>query len=216
MSGVPARPKIYHITHWNNLRAVAKAGALFSDAECRKRNPQHTVVGMSVIKERRLTELVVDCRPGTMVGEYVPFYFCPRSIMLYILHVGNHPDLNYREGQRPIVHLQSDLKTVVQWAQKHEIKWAFSDRNAGAYFACFYKEYEALANLDWTAVRSADFRDVRVKEAKQAEFLVYGSFPWELVEEIGVVDEAMAACVREALQDAAVCPPIRMRRDWYY
>jgi ssDNA thymidine ADP-ribosyltransferase, DarT len=27
------------------------------------------------------------------VGEYVPFYFCPRSITLFLLHKGNHVDL---------------------------------------------------------------------------------------------------------------------------
>jgi len=52
----------------------------------------------------------VKCHPGTKVGQYVPFYFCPRSIMLYILHRGNHPDLDYREGQGPILHLQADSR----------------------------------------------------------------------------------------------------------
>jgi len=40
---------------------------------------------MSTIKARRLYDLEVDCHPGTKVGEYVPFYFCPWSIMLYLL-----------------------------------------------------------------------------------------------------------------------------------
>ena len=62
----------------------------------------------------------------------MPFYFCPRSIMLYILHMGNHPDISYREGQGPIIHLQADLMASIQWAEKHKVRWAFSDRNAGA------------------------------------------------------------------------------------
>jgi hypothetical protein len=37
------------------------------------------VVGMSEIKRRRLEALDVDCHPGSKVGEYVPFYFCPRN-----------------------------------------------------------------------------------------------------------------------------------------
>ncbi len=49
----------------------------------------------------------VKCHPGTKVGEYVPFYFCPRSVMLYILYMGNHPELGYRGGQAPIVHLSA-------------------------------------------------------------------------------------------------------------
>ena len=106
MTAVPTDPKIYHITHLNNLPGIIEAGMIYSDAECRRQGLDCDVVGMSAIKQRRLTELVVDCYPETKVGEYVPFYFCPRSIMLYILNMGNHPDLTYREGQRPIVHLK--------------------------------------------------------------------------------------------------------------
>ena len=72
---------------------------------------------MSVIKARRLFELEVDCHPGTKVGEYVPFYFCPRSIMLYLFYRGNHPDLDYTGGQRPLVHLEADVHEVVEWAK---------------------------------------------------------------------------------------------------
>jgi len=49
----------------------------------------------------------------TTVGQYVPFYFCPRSVMLYVLHRGNHPSLEYRGGQTPLVHLEADLLSVV-------------------------------------------------------------------------------------------------------
>jgi ssDNA thymidine ADP-ribosyltransferase, DarT len=61
----------------------------------------------------------------------VPFYFCPRSIMLYLLHRGNHPELDYTGGQRPIVHLVADLHEIVRWAEAQGVRWAFSDRNAG-------------------------------------------------------------------------------------
>jgi hypothetical protein len=58
---------------------------------------------MSTIKERRL-RLAIECRPGLRVGDCVPFYFCPRSVMLFLLDRGNHPDLTYRGGQGPILH----------------------------------------------------------------------------------------------------------------
>lgn len=41
---------------------------------------------MSEIKRRRLEEIPVDCCSGRMVGEFVPFYFCPRSVMLFVIH----------------------------------------------------------------------------------------------------------------------------------
>ena len=86
-------------------------GVLWSDAERLRQNLECQVVGMGEIKRRRLEELEVGCNPGTKVGEYVPFYFCFRSIMLYLLYMSNHPDLTYRGGQRPILHLEADLRT---------------------------------------------------------------------------------------------------------
>ncbi len=83
---VPQQPKIYHITHWTNLSSILMDEALFSDAVILSRNRSHYAIGMGKIKRRRLEELEVTCHPGTKVGEYVPFYFCPRSIMLYVIH----------------------------------------------------------------------------------------------------------------------------------
>ncbi len=91
MSPVPADPKIYHITHLRNLPEIIQSGCLWSDAKRLELCLDCEIVGMSAIKQRRLKEIEVDCNSGTKVGEYVPFYFCPRSIMLYILHMGNHP-----------------------------------------------------------------------------------------------------------------------------
>ena len=148
MSEVPENPKIYHITHVDNLATIVHAGEILSDARMLALNPSCTVVGMSDIKRRRLEEIEVSCHPGTRVGEYVPFYFCPRSIMLYILYMANHPDLTYRGGQRPIIHLQADLYTVIQWAQNKGRRWAISDRNAGIYVAEFYNSHDDLNEVD--------------------------------------------------------------------
>ncbi|MGO4885999.1 MAG: DUF4433 domain-containing protein [Bryobacteraceae bacterium] len=124
---MPAPPnrKIYHITHLDNLPQIVDA-VLWSDAERISRGLDCTVVGMSEIKRRRLEELQVHCHPGTTVGQYVPFYFCPRSVMLYLLHRGNGPGLAYRGGQRPILHLEADLAATVNLAILSGRRWAFS------------------------------------------------------------------------------------------
>lgn len=147
---------------------------------------------MSEIKRRRLEEHEVKCHSGTMVGEYVPFYFCPRSVMLYILHMGNHPGIDYREGQGPIIHLQADLKAAVKWATDNKIRWAFSDINAGTYVAQFYDDLSQLNDvINWSAVEATDWRDAAIQEYKQAEFLTYESFPLGLVEKIGVCNNSI-------------------------
>ena len=50
----PANPKIYHITHVNNLPSIIAAGELISDAAMIQRGGPPAAVGMSKIKQRRL------------------------------------------------------------------------------------------------------------------------------------------------------------------
>jgi hypothetical protein len=172
VSTPPARPKIYHITHVDNLRSIVGEGALVSDAAMIARSSPAAAIGMSTIKERRLS-LPVDCHAGDSVGDYVPFYFCPRSIMLYVIHCRNHPDLSYRNGQGPIVHLEADLHDVVAWANRARRRWAFSLSNAGARYAQFRARIAELDQINWDAIAATDFRSSEVKEGKQAEFLVH-------------------------------------------
>jgi len=216
MAAVPAQPKIYHITHVRNLAQIVAAGRLWSDAKRIEMSLDCALVGMSEIKRRRLEELEVACHPGTKVGQYVPFYFCPRSIMLYILHRGNNPDLSYRGGQRPIVHLRADLHETVRLGDEHGARWAFTTGNAGTRYASFYDSLDRLNEVNWAAVEARDFRNPAIKEGKQAEFLVFGSFPWSLVERIGVIDAARLKQVQAVLARAEHQPCVRVERRWYF
>lgn len=213
---VPAQPKIYHITHLGNLPPLVASGWLLSDAQRIQQNLACQIVGMATIKQRRLQELEVTCHPGTKVGEYAPFYFCPRSIMLYILHRGNHPEVDYKGGQGPIVHLQADLAQTITWAQQQAIRWAFSDVNAGARYASFFNNWGELSRVNWTAVEATDWRDPVTKDGKQAEFLLYGAFPWGLVEKVGVIDQATAQQASAIIAAAGHQPPVSVERGWYY
>lgn len=212
---IPEHPKIYHITHLENLPRLVD-GVVWSDAERIRQGLDSTVVGMNEIKRRRLEELDVRCHGGTKVGEYVPFYFCIRSIMLYLLYQGNHPDLTYRGGQRPIVHLEADLHAAVDWAEANARRWSFSNGNAGTRYTSFYADLAELDHLDWEAIAATDWRDPFIKERKQAEFLVERSFPWGLIERIGVIDDNAAQRVAGVLSTAEHKPVVVVARNWYY
>lgn len=216
MPRVPDSPKIFHITHVQNLSGIVRDGVLWSDAKRIEAAPDTQVVGMKVIKARRLTELPVKCHPGTKVGEYVPFYLCPRSVMLYILHMGNHPELTYHGGQGPMVHIVADLRATVAWAAAQGRRWAITSSNAGARYTPFYSDLGDLDKINWEAVEARDFREAEIKDGKQAEFLLHQSLPWELVEAIGVRDAAVADQAHAALCGADHHPDVRVERAWYY
>src|SRR5437016_7051316 len=123
-------------------------------------------IGMAAIKKSRLT-LPLKCHKGDCVGDYVPFYFCPRSVMLYVIHQANHPELAYKGGQGPIVHLEADLHATVAWAQGVSRRWAFSLSNAGAAYSQFRASLSNLHEVNWPAVAANDWAAPEIKEGKQ-------------------------------------------------
>jgi len=213
---IPATPKPYHITHIRNLLSMIEYGKIWSDAKRIEMGLNCNEIGMNAIKKRRLNHIKVACHAGLHVGQFTPFYFCPRSIMLYIIYVQNNPDLAYKGGQEPIVHLEFDLQNVVNWANQNDRNWAFSDRNAGAYFASFYNNLKDLDKINWNAVSSRDFRDDVVKEGKQAEFLIQDYMPLALVEKIGVINNDMHRQVTDIIGSSAITPQIAIEGSWYF
>lgn len=216
MTGPPARPQIYHITHVDNLVSIGRDGALVSDAVMIARGGPNASIGMGHIKRRRLEDLDVSCHPGTKVGEYVPFYFCPRSVMLYLISRGNHPDLTYTGGQGPIIHLEADLHEVVRWAESQDLRWAFSLANAGARYAPFRRRLEDLGQVNWTAVEASDWRAQEIREGKQAEFLIHETFPWTLVKRIGVSSMSIRTRAIAAMEGLKHQPRVEILPAWYY
>lgn len=74
--------------------------------------------------------------------------------MLYLLHKGNHPNLEYRGGQDPIVHLEADFFEAVSWANQNSKRWAFTSQNAGAYYFKDYNDLEHLDKVVWCAIKA--------------------------------------------------------------
>ena len=214
----PAHPRIFHIVHGDRLTSIMNDGGLHCDAKMIHHRKAGTTIGMSNIKERRLRRRV-PCHLDTHVGDYVPFYFCPRSVMLHSIHrKSTDPDseseLAYSGGQEPIVHLEADLREVVNWANRKGRRWAFSTGNAAAAGVEFHDDLDRLDRIDWNAVKACYWREVKTE--KQAEFLVYGFVPWRLVSRIGVISDRVRKRVLEIIADSGHEPRVVVERQWYY
>jgi hypothetical protein len=136
--------------------------------------------------------------------------------MLYILHMANHPELTYRGGQSPIVHLEIDMHTAIAWADANGRKWAFSERNAGTRYTNFHTGVDQLGHINWEAVAATVFRDSEIKDGKQAEFLLYESMPWHLVERIGACNTPVSQQLADILREVTPAPAISIERLWYF
>jgi hypothetical protein len=212
----PSNPKIYHILHFDRLPSVIRDGFLFSDAIMNRRSASGTTIGMSAIKQRRLTVLSLANYPGLLVGECVPFYYCPRSVMLYLIHKGNDPALAYRSGQEPIVHLELDLRAVIEWADASSKRWAITNGNAGSRYFDDFITFSKLRELNWAAIQARQWSQASIKEAKQSEFLVEDQVPWPLVSRIGVQNAQVQAQVQQYVTTTGHRPPVELKVGWYY
>lgn len=211
---IPNPIKICHIVHIDKLSGILSENSLVCDAEIQRRQPIGTTIGMGKIKKRRLEELILSSHPDLHVGDCVPFYFCPRSVMLYMFYRDNHPDIDYHGGQEPILHLVADMHETILWANEHNLRWAFTASNAGSYYFDDFNSENDLNQIDWSAVRSKDWQ--MCQDKKQAEFLIEQRFSWELVERIGVYSDVQYRQVSSALAGAVHRPPIEIKREWYY
>ena len=140
--------------------------------------------------------------------------------MLYLVWQANHPELSYRGGQQPIVHLEADLHATVAWAAAEHLRWAFTLSNAGAYYFEDLANLERLGDVNWEAVSARQWAGVGVpgafKDGKQAEFLIEQRFPWQLVERVGAYDRTVAQQVSNAIRETRHRPRAEMLRDGYY
>ena len=154
---------IYHISHIDNLISIVAAQALWSDAQRIQQGFASANIGYSHIKARRLRRLIT-VSAGGMLGDYVPFNFCPRSIMLYVVSQG-HAD--YAAGQQPIIHLVSSIDTIVASARP----WAFTDIHADLGYASQFDSLDSLDEVDWDVMPVRQWGgDSELKEKRQADF----------------------------------------------
>lgn len=202
-------PAIYHITRVDNLLNILREGGLWCDAQRIAKALVTTNIGYSHIKARRLRH-PVSVAAGGALGDYVPFNFCARSVMLFVVHQG-HDD--YNEGQRPVMHLVSSISAV----QATGRPWFFTDRHADLGYARQYDNPAELTQVDWSVMPLTYWgADSDVKEKRQAELLVHAFFPWTAIEMIGVVDKDIASVVRKTLAGADHQPQVKIKRNWYY
>jgi len=136
--------------------------------------------------------------------------------MLYMLHKGNDPDLAYGGGQAPIIHLEFDLQTVVDWATSAGKRWAITSGNAGSRYFDDTSSLASLSLLNWQAIQARQWSQPDIKEGKQSEFLVEDQVPWALVRRIGVNNEPVRANFAQCLTATGQNPPIEIKLDWYY
>lgn len=205
---------IYHITHISNLPSILKADGLWCDSSRREQGFPIVGIAHQNIKDRRAKRLVPLAAKGTL-ADYVPFYFAPRSPMLYAIHT--RAVEGYQGGQAAVLHLVSTTETASGTGQA----WCLTDGHAEMGMTEFsddldrldeFVNFEIMQSHYWTDTPDQPDR----KRRRQAEFLVHDCFPWKFIHEIGVYDPETAEKVAAILRAEKHKPQITVHPEWYY
>jgi ssDNA thymidine ADP-ribosyltransferase, DarT len=204
---------IYHITHISNLPAILASSGLDAKSVTREQGTSYIDIAHQNIQDRR-SHVRVPIAPFGTLHDYMPFYFAPRSPMLFAIHKG--AVVGYRGSQDEVIYLVSSVREV----NVSGIPYTYTDGHATMAYTNFYNQVSDLAKLNWNILRARYWHDRAPgddrKRRRQAEFLVYRHFAWSLVERIAVHDEVTLARVSDMLANADHQPIISVRSDWYY
>lgn len=209
----PSPTYLYHFTHVRNLPGVVEQG-LLSDAACKESGATQVEIGSSEIKARRLAR-AVPIEPGGCIGDYVPFYFAPRSPMMFTL---GHNNYEYRGGFDEVIYLVTTLERVLE----RGLRGVVSDRNAAQALASFVAADADLdAHVDWPLMAQRQWgrisADPERPDRRMAECLVHGRVPWEAITGIAArtadtADEAARVVGPSGMARASVV----VRTGWYF
>ncbi|MRX56730.1 DUF4433 domain-containing protein [Bacillus idriensis] len=205
---------IFHITHKNNLEKIINSKGLHCVSSLSSKSNSYTNIAHNSIQDLRATT-VVPVDPFGTLHEYVPFYFAPRSPMLYTIHRGNVT--GYSDGQKPIVY----LVTTIEEIEKQSIPFCFTDGHGIMYFTNYYKELTFLNQIDWEVMKMKYWSDTPEdndrKRRRQAEFLIHSFLPLNSIKAICVINNSIKDDINKLLEIHNVTNiPVLVKDDWYY
>jgi hypothetical protein len=211
----PSPIPLLRLIHFATLPTLLARGALHAPNSTPQDGlPYRTIHNEDVQKNRRATAIRVGL--GGTCHDYVPFYFGPLSVMLLNLKTGRVA--GYNEGQAPLIY----LTTTVERLRKGGCSCVFSDGHGLARFTNWYEDAERLDLVDWKLVGERYWADRPEdndrQRRKQAEFLVWQSVNWNLIDGIGVLNTRVKAEVEAMLADHPERhqPKVDTRPGWYY
>lgn len=202
----------FRITHRDNLVHILKYG-LVTKAH---KNAATDFVSIGNLE-------IIDVRSSTMVkvtgygniGDYVPFYFTPRSIMLYNIITGYYAPKVPRRNKEEIIVIRCLIENLAKQA-----KWFFTDGQANDGETSHYTDLSNIDKINWDCIQKGNFSksdgNYDRQRQYQAELLVYDSVPVSLFESICVYSENMKNWTEQKLKEAGVIIPVHIHKPYFF
>jgi len=215
--------RLFHITAIKNLDDISRSGAILCKSTNHAQGIAYQNIAHAGAQGARAGKAVPN-PPGGMIHDFVPFYFAPRSPMLYAINGGNVANCNLR--QEDILHFETNVQQISQLG--NDI--VFYDRNATLRFSIPYTDISLLPTVvDWSLITETPCRFCKYfhnmpshsqyvdrMEKRQAEFLVKQRVPLTSIAKIGVMSQEAAKKVGIILAKAGIKLAVEVKTDWYF
>jgi len=219
---MPNPVRLFHITAIDNLRAICKRGELISKNAGAIQGINYQNIAHADIQTTRAAKSV-PIPPGGNIHDYVPFYFAPRSPMLFTINNGNVEGCSSK--QEDILHFE----TTVDRVTANNAEFVFYDRNAAILFSKAFTDLSKLeTEIAWDLITEEPRLDGYCKyfkttekyidrmERRQAEFLLKHTVYLSAMTRIGVINKSKAEIVREILAETGIDLVVEVKTDWYF
>lgn len=209
-----SRHHVMHFTHVSNLPGILDAECLQAHSIVERGSALRVEAADLGIKASR-KEIRIGVPPYGCVADYVPFYFAPRSPMLFKLARGGVP--TYTEGQDPLIYLVSTAEALAGAG----LRCLFSDGNCAAAVTQVFSDLSFLDSVvDWEVMRAQMWKntaeDPDRMRRRMAEFLVHERVPIDGLAGVAVRTDRMKEQVDAELAAHGLALPVRVRPSWYY
>jgi hypothetical protein len=205
----PEKGLIFRITHRDNVPWILDNGM---HARNGKFDPNYRNIGNLELIDRRARR-VVDVLPGGTLGDYVPFYFTPFSIMMYNIKTGHNVKQVPNED---IVIFASSLSHV----SAQGVQFAFTNQHAYPPMARYFTDLVNLDEIDWPLLQSRDFKhdpdDPGKKERYQAEALMWKHVPLTALQSVCCYTSAVEQQLNAEIERRGLALKVGVRPSWYF
>lgn len=206
----PEAARIFRITHVENVPWILEHGL-----HCKTSNvvdPNFVPIGLPELIQKRTTR-PVPIAPGGLLGDYVPFYFTPFSVMMLNITTGRNGVI--KRSNREIAILVSSLHRLDEMG----IRFVYTNGHAYMNESDYFDDLGDLDKIDWDLLRSRDFKHDPEDPGKlgryQAEALVHRQVPAEALLGIACYDTKAAAAIQDAVEQLGLAIAVKVIPGWY-
>lgn len=207
------RKYCYRITHIHNLPHLLKCGLVTKHhTEAKK---EFVPIGNPEIIDVR-TNAAVRIDDYGNIGDYVPFYFTPRSMMLFNIITGYYAPIVPKRSREEILVIRCLIDDLAQ----SNNRFFFTDGQANDFATNHYNNLKDLDKIDWDNIQNSKFDksdgDYDRPRRYQAEFLVHHQVPIDNIELLCVHNDNAKQYVEEECLKAKIKLPVKIQPLYFF